>query len=239
MKEKIIIVLLLLWSFVCFAELNIFTDKTRFLDKDGNTILNIDYQIPYKELEFRNSQKGFVANLEVNLKIQNKKNKVVYEKTFTNRIIVTQYPFTVSDDLYSDRISITLSKSGFLITVLFTDVHSGKEKRWQHEFETLSPHSLISDLEFSANVVRDTTGILEKFHRGDTLFFHNSSHIFTLPEEDTVYIYTEFQNYHFGKNHRYDLDETILIKKKGITIKKIKKNLELKNLLLIKKMKNF
>ncbi|RLC51045.1 MAG: hypothetical protein DRZ79_03400 [Candidatus Cloacimonadota bacterium] len=223
MRKRGLLLIIGMLSVVCFADLNIFVDKTRFLDENNNTILNIDYQIPYKELEFRNSDNGFVANLEVNLDIKDE-DKVVYEKTFTNRIIVTQYPSTISSDLYSDRISITLSKSGFIIEVLFVDLYSEKDKKWKYEFETLSPKSLISDLEFSTKVVKDTTAFLEKFHRKDFLFYHNSSHIYTLPENDTVYVYSEYQNYNFDKNGKYDLIETILIKKKGITIDKLKRH---------------
>jgi len=224
MRKYVIILLLVFSGLICFADLNVFVDKTRFMNDNHDTILDIDYQIPYRSLEFRSTDKGFVANLEVDLSITDEE-KTVYEKKFTNRIILTQYPATISEDLYSDKISITLSKSGFLISVLFKDLLSGKAKKWEYELETLTSQNLLSDLEFSTSVNIDTTGFMGKFHRGDSLFYHNSNHIFMLPENDTVFIYSEFRNYQFGKNGKYKLKETILIKKKGITIDKIKRNL--------------
>ena len=222
MYKNVWVLFFLLMSLICLADLNVFVDKTRFLNDENNTILNIDYQIPYRDLQFSATDNGFEANLQVNLTISDS-GKNVYKKTFTNRIILTQYPATISDDLYSDRISMTLSKSGFKISILFQDLLSGNSKEWEYNFETLTSGNLLSDLEFSSQVKNDTTDFMNKFHRGNLLFFHNSNHIYMLPNDDTLFIYSEYRNYRFGKDNKYNLKQNILIKKNGITVYKKKK----------------
>ena len=58
MRKYISILLLVFSGVICFADLNVFVDKTRFTNDHHDTILNIDYQIPYRSLEFTSTDKS-------------------------------------------------------------------------------------------------------------------------------------------------------------------------------------
>ncbi|HQC31678.1 MAG TPA: hypothetical protein PLZ48_02785, partial [Candidatus Cloacimonas sp.] len=50
-------------------KLNMFIGYNRFLDKNKNTILLLDYQIPYENLAFLAKNNGYFAELNVKVKI--------------------------------------------------------------------------------------------------------------------------------------------------------------------------
>ena len=50
-------------------KLNMYLDYNRFLDKNKNTILLVDYQVPYNNLAFIAKNNGYFAELQVAVKI--------------------------------------------------------------------------------------------------------------------------------------------------------------------------
>jgi len=204
--------------------LNISIDDNRFLDDSNNTIFEINYLVPYNELKFEKDELGFTANLVVEIFLE-KNGKIVDQDTFTNRIIVTSFDKTVSDDVFLDKIILTLSQSDYLIKIYFKDETSTKIKVWQKKAELLPRESLISDLEISKFVGKDSTVYFEKFHRGDTLFFVNPNHIFTLPKENIVSIYYKLQNFTSNEKGEFSIEEKLTIKKKRKTNEKTKSDL--------------
>ena len=202
-------------------DLNVFVDETRFLDEDKNTILEINYQVPYRELQFERTENGFVAQLEVSIILQQEDNNK-YDKTFTNQIIMSTFEKTVSRDFFLDKIKMTMSKPGFVVMLKFVDLNSHNSNNWKSEIELLNVDSILSDLELSTIVRQDTTNFLPKFHRQDTLFIVNPSHIYELPRENFLFVFYEIRNLEMDKEKKYNYKETIQIKKRGTTIDRFK-----------------
>ena len=203
--------------------LNVSIDENRFLDNSKNTIFEINYSIPYNELKFEKSEFGFTANLLVDIVLENN-GKIEDRDSFTNRIIVTSFEKTVTDDVFLDKIILTLSKPDFLIKIRFKNEESKKNKEWLKKAELLPRGTLISDLEILEFVGRDTTQYFEKFHRGDTLFLVDTKHIFTLPEENNVSIYYKLYNFSRNDKGEFSIEEKLTVKKKNKTLEKIKSN---------------
>ncbi|NQV17959.1 MAG: GWxTD domain-containing protein [Armatimonadetes bacterium] len=214
---------LLIFLSASAEELNVIVDNNRFLDNSNNTILEINYQVPYNDLQFEKTELGFEALLDVNISIS-KAGKELHNQEFTNNIIVTEHDKTLSDQSFKDKISIVLSKSGFLISVIFCN--NENEKKWEYEFEILSRESLVSDLEFSSFVIADTTDYLQKFHRDGKLFIVNPSHIFELQTNEKIFLYYELQNFFTNENNELDFSENIYLIRKEETIKKIESKIK-------------
>ncbi len=214
---------LLIFLSASAEELNVIIDSNRFLDNSNNTILEINYQVPYNDLQFEKTELGFEALLDVNISIS-KAEKELHKQDFTNNIIVTEHDITLSNQSFKDKISITLSKSGFLISVIF--ISNENEKKWEYEFEILSRESLVSDLEFSSFVIADTTDYLRKFHRDGKLFIVNPSHIFELQTNEKIFLYYELQNFFTNENNELDFSENIYLIRKEETIKKIESKIK-------------
>ncbi|MCK4654476.1 MAG: hypothetical protein KAU01_08520, partial [Candidatus Cloacimonetes bacterium] len=221
MKKLVTIIFLISSLSSLFTEnLNISVDQNRFLDSSNNTIFEINYQIPYRELDFQRDSLGFMARLEVKFSLQ-KNEKIVYEDEFVNKIVLTNQELTRSDNYFSDKISLTLAKSGFLIKTLFADLHENITLEWENKLEILPPQTLISDIEFSFDIVADTTVFMQKFHRKKNLFQVNCNHIYLTDEFEKMCFYYELQNFKLDSENSCDLTETIRIQKKDRIIKKL------------------
>ena len=99
---------------------NITVDPNRFLDEKGNTIFEINYQIPYQDLKFERTEQGFVARLKVSFAL-NKGEKIAYQDEFVNKIILKDAATANSPRFFSDKIILTLACSGYLFTATFRD----------------------------------------------------------------------------------------------------------------------
>ena len=189
MKQVFLLLTILVIGSGLFAEqLNITVDPNRFLDEKGNTIFEINYQIPYKGLKFARTEQGFEARLKVDFAL-GKSERTAYQDEFVNKIIVKDAATAGSSRFFSDKIILTLSGSGYLFTATFIDEEAVKSIDYNYELNVLPKNSLLSEIEFLFDVVADSTDLLEKFHRDGQLFFLNSSHIYTLPENDRLWLY--------------------------------------------------
>ena len=215
MKQVFLLFTLLVISSGLFArQLNITVDSNRFLDEKGNTIFEINYQIPYKDLEFEMNEQGFVARLKVSFALS-KGEKIAYHDEFVNKIIMKDAATADSPRLFSDKIILTLGSSGYLLTVSFSDEKADKSVDYNQELIILPQNTLLSEVEFLFDVVADSTNLLEKFHRDGQLFYLNSSHIYTLPENDRLWLYYV---YYPSPDSASMIFETIKIKRKQETI---------------------
>ncbi len=66
---SLVIILISFSTLLGSDKLNMFIDYNRFLDKNKNTILLLDYQIPYENLTFLAKNNGYFAELNVKVKI--------------------------------------------------------------------------------------------------------------------------------------------------------------------------
>lgn len=209
--RKILICVFLLLAVSAFADLNVHIEENRFLDSNMNTILDINYQIPYNQLTFKKNDEGFTANLKINYQILKEEN-VLLEDSFLQNIIAENTEIAVSPKLFKDKLNLTLSKSGYHIEITFEDIQSGNFFNWEYDFTVLPRESLMSDIEFSQTVYRDTLSN-SNLKRGDFYFDIATDHLFNKSISNSFVIYYELQNFFSNPDNTTDIDEIIQLKK--------------------------
>ena len=191
------------------ADLAVAVDQNRFLDEKGNTKLELLYQVPYNELIFLRDEFGFTAELKVVLSLE-KDGKEVYRYPFSNKIVVREFDKTNLKINFKDKISLTLSKSGFVIKLSFEDPNKMESIKWESEFFVLPENIMISDLEFNEKVIQDTTLFMANLHRNGMLFDATANHVLQKENEQFV-LYYELQNFGVDQDEKCKLTETLSI----------------------------
>ena len=204
--KRILFLSLLFCINILANALNVFVDENRFLDKNGNTILEINYQCKYTELLFIKEEEGFVAKLGIEFSIT-KNDSLIYTDEFTNKIISKTQQLEQTEKAFSDKLSLTLSKSDFNFKIIFYDLNSEKQSEWIHKFKLLPQNSILSDLEFCTNITDATKNSV--FDRNKNNFKVNSNHIFDI-NHDFFYLYFE--------TYSPSAEKKITIKKNNIIV---------------------
>ena len=217
MKLILIFLITLSFSLLFSDELPVSVDLNRFLDDNSNTIFDFNYQIPYNFLQFEKTDTGFTADLKVEYMLT-MDGEIVDKGDFANKLIFPNQEMTRSGKLFRDKISVTLPSSVYTMQLTFTDILSALNTSWSKKLVILRKDSFLSDIEFSSDIVIDTTNYLEKLHRDDLLFFINCNHIYTKGEVDSLYLYYELGNVQFPVG---TLHEKIDILKDDDTVKVI------------------
>lgn len=217
MKLILIFLIILSFSLLFSDELPVSVDLNRFLDDNSNTIFDFNYQIPYNFLQFEKTDTGFTADLKVEYMLT-MDGEIVDKGDFANKLIFPNQEMTRSGKLFRDKISVTLPSSVYTMQLTFTDILSALNTSWSKKLVILRKDSFLSDIEFSSDIVIDTTNYLEKLHRDDLLFFINCNHIYTKGEVDSLYLYYELGNVQFPVG---TLHEKIDILKDDDTVKVI------------------
>ncbi|MBN1949335.1 MAG: hypothetical protein JW784_06295, partial [Candidatus Cloacimonetes bacterium] len=194
MLKILILFVIMAASFLLYGELAMSIDENRFLDENGNTILEINYEIPYKSLFFTPIDYGFAADVLVNISLL-RDSVTVYQQDFTNRIVLTNQELTLSEGSFLDKIILTLSQSGFVISLMFSEQVNNQQKMWEYNFQPLSEDTMLSDLEFLENILPDSTVSKPKFNRNGKYYQVNPDHIFMIPEFSEFFLYFELTNF--------------------------------------------
>lgn len=215
--KKIILFVMLLSFIPVIASLNIFIDENKFLDEKSNTNLDITYQIPYNELSFLKSAEGFKAQMKINYQIL-KEEKILVDNNFIQDIIVRNEELTKSLMTYKDKLTLTLSKSGYQVVINFQDIVSEEFTSWKHDFDIISPDALVSELEFSKQAYMDTTSV-SNLKRGNIYFDIAVDHLYNKPSDKDVIAYYEIQNFFSDADGNVDISETIQIFKDDQEVK--------------------
>ena len=221
MKQFLLIILVLSFSLLFSDTLPVVVDMNRFLDDTSSTIFDFNYQLTYNSLQFIKGDSGFTAGLKVEYAIS-LGDDVVSSGDFTSKLIFPNQEMTRSGKLFRDKLSVTLPNSNYLMEITFTDINSSNSSTWSQQLMILGRDTFLSDLEFSSNIVTDSTDFLDKFHRNGQLYFVNCDHIYTKGTIDSLYLYYELGNKQFpvGK-----LSEKITILKDNDTLKVITRDL--------------
>ncbi|MBT4332021.1 MAG: hypothetical protein HOD64_01990, partial [Candidatus Cloacimonetes bacterium] len=221
MKQFLLIILVISFSLLFSDTLPVVVDMNRFLDDASSTIFDFNYQLTYNSLQFIKGDSGFTAGLKVEYAIS-LGDDVVSSGDFTSKLIFPNQEMTRSGKLFRDKLSVTLPNSNYLMEITFTDINSSNSSSWSQQLIILGRDTFLSDLEFSSNIVADSTDFLDKFHRDGQLFFVSCDHIYTRGTIDSLYLYYELGNKQFpvGK-----LSEKITILKDNDTLKVISRDL--------------
>lgn len=191
--EKIMLTMLLvLMGSYLFSQqkLNMHIDYNRFKDKDANTYMHIDYQIPYRNLVFLAHKGGYFAEVEVSVTIADQ-DSVLLTRTVKDNVGVSSKDDTGSNKSYLNRLSFLLEKDDYSFSFLARDVNSKREFTWDFSAGRLAKEALISDIELCSFVRPDSSSYLDKFHRGKTLYQTQPSQILDKAAGDFAFIYFE------------------------------------------------
>lgn len=197
-KKLILCCLTLCLGTLSFAsgKLSMFLDHNRFLDKDKNTILLIDYQIPYRNLVFLAQHGGYFAELDVSVELIHA-DSVAFSQQVSDNIGVSNKADTDSRGKnYLNRLSFTLSKPSYSVRFIAKDVNADRTFSWQFPVESLKASTILSDIELNSEVRPDTLQFLAKFKRNKTLYRSEPSLFINRGSSDFAYLYLE--GYHNG-----------------------------------------
>ncbi|HRT92666.1 MAG TPA: hypothetical protein P5516_09320, partial [Anaerolineaceae bacterium] len=162
----------------------------RFLDKDKNTIINVDYQIPYGNLWFLAQKGGYFAelNLQVEMVVGD---QVIYSQTFRDNVGISDKNDARSNKSYLNRLTFSVESEPYLLRLNAKDINSRKTATWTYQVAPLGEQDLLSDLELCSYAKPDSSSFLERFHRGGILYQTQPSLIFDKTESEDLTIYFE------------------------------------------------
>jgi len=104
-------------------KLNMFIGTSRFLDLSGNTLMHIDYQIPYRNLVFLAHKGGYFAELQVRVNMV-RGDSLVLVRELTDNVGISNKDDAVSDKTYLNRLSLQLDTQPQELIFTATDVNS-------------------------------------------------------------------------------------------------------------------
>lgn len=219
MKKLLLLVLMLILGILHSEGLGVYVDSNRFFGEGETSQVEINYSIPYHEMDFIRMKYGYEAEIFVDILIKHGENEVSSD-SFTNKVVLTDALKMFSDEEYLDKITITLPSYKFTILVEFEDVHTETTYLWEHNYEPLGSSSLVSDLEFSSYIKADTTSYLEKFHRGGKFYNVRPNQTFS-QELGMVSYYQEVNDLFEDELGNSQLEQQILIKNNQVLVDSI------------------
>lgn len=182
-------------SLYAAEQMNVYVEFNRFLNKDKQTILLLNYQVPYQNLTFLAQNNGYFAELKVNVKISEGDSLLLDHDI--NDIVGVRNKADTTNKLksYLNRLSFTLNKPVYTILFSAQDVNSQRTFTRQFIVNALPENSLLSDIELNSEVRPDSTQYLAKFKRNNILYRCEPSILFNKSVTDTVYLYLEYYNW--------------------------------------------
>jgi GWxTD domain-containing protein len=168
-----------------------FLDYNRFLDKDKNTVLLVDYQVPYRNLVFIAQNGGYFAELNVSVEFIHG-DSITLKQDVTDYIGISNKADTASfAKSYLNRLSFVLDNSASEVRFIAVDVNTLDSFVWNFPIQKLTPNAILSDLELNSEVRSDTLQYLAKFHRKKVLYRPEPSILINRSYNDYVYLYLE------------------------------------------------
>jgi GWxTD domain-containing protein len=213
MKRPLVLLIFITLVANCLAQdFHVAAEANRFLNEKGNTILDINYQVAYKDLKFVKTMEGFTATLETTLAIFQDSTQV-YNEALTDKIIVTDQAKTKTNIQFTRKLPLDLPPANFHFALIFKDSGSQLESQWEYDFEPLAAGSLCSDLELSSDVLTNENQDHTDFLREGKYYQVSTDHVFSLVETEKIYFYYELYNFAFDAAGLCDLNEVLILKK--------------------------
>jgi hypothetical protein len=171
--------------------LHMFIDYNRFLDKDKNTILLLDYQLPYSNLVFFARNNGYFAELKVKVEVCRGDSILIAQEIIDNIGISNKSDASNNRKSYLNRLSFVLTETQYDIRFTAEDLNSQKTFNWTFPVESLAKSALMSDIELDTEVRPDTLGFMPKFQRNKVLYRPEPSILVNKNLLDYVSLYLE------------------------------------------------
>lgn len=189
--------------------LGLFIDHHRYRGPEGKTIVQIDYQIPYKNLVFVAQKGGFFAELLISVHISNA-DSLIYSQDFTDNIgISNKMDAQSARKTYLNRLTYLLDPGKHDIDITARDKNSLREFSWNIPVTGFDAGVSISDIELSSQVVPDSTAYLSMFKRKNQLYKVEPSLLFAKEETDYVHLYAELYSTPESRTDTYFLSMAI------------------------------
>jgi GWxTD domain-containing protein len=170
--------------------LTLHVSSQRFLDKDKNTIVHLDYQIPYSNMWFLAQKGGYFAEVDVTVDVV-QGDSVVFSQSIRDNIGISNKNDSRSGKSYLNRLSYSLNSDPYLFRITARDVNARKSGAWSFSTSSLPRDAMMSDLELCSSVRPDSSSYLGKFHRGNLLYQTEPSLIFDKNETEFLSLYFE------------------------------------------------
>jgi GWxTD domain-containing protein len=198
------------------ATLPVAIDMNRFLDDKHHTKFEINYQVKYKNLSFVEKNKGYFADLIVQVEIL-KGDSVLTQKEFTNKIGVSSQNDADSDQKsYMDKISLVLAGISYKIRITFTDPKTKNTKVWNQDLIELPMNHSLSDIELSKSIIpADTTKFMLKFRRNNWIYMVEPSHVYYPANQDSMYVFYQLYGLSNEKDEELSYETEYRLIKEG------------------------
>ncbi len=244
MKSIKIIIMLFLSAGIIYSQTNnsklyssgrakYFQDYLNFMDDDGQSRVDLFIQVPFKEIQFIKSSKGFQGGYSVTVSIyQDDKETLVFEKVWTEKITSPSYKKSISRESFNLSFrSINLVPGEYFIKTILADKESHQEYLSERMFKVkdYKVKPAISDILFSTNKKNsnDNSKIIPNISRnisnskvGLNFFFEvytDSSTVsnieFHIADKNGKIIYSKFRKQTFNETKTqiyYSINDTTL-----------------------------
>jgi len=210
-----------------------FQDYLNFMDDDGQSRVDLFIQVPFKEIQFIKSSKGFQGGYSVTVSIyQDDKETLVFEKVWTEKITSPSYKKSISRESFNLSFrSINLVPGEYFIKTILADKESHQEYLSERMFKVkdYKVKPAISDILFSTNKKNsnDNSKIIPNISRnisnskvGLNFFFEvytDSSTVsnieFHIADKNGKIIYSKFRKQTFNETKTqiyYSINDTTL-----------------------------
>ncbi|MCK9332879.1 MAG: GWxTD domain-containing protein [Candidatus Cloacimonetes bacterium] len=172
-------------------QLHMHIDYNRFLTSDKDTVLLLDYQIPYRSLVFLAQNGAYFAEVDIQVQISNR-DSVLFVQSITDNIgIRSKYDALSTQKSYLNRMNFILSPQNYNLNFTAKDLNSNKEFNWSFPIATLDANSRISDVELNAQVYPDSSAYLQKFRRNGFTYESLPSIILNREYHEYAHLYLE------------------------------------------------
>lgn len=173
------------------GRLNVHLDYSRFLAPNQDTILLLDYQIPYRSLIFVAQDGAYFAQVSVQVQIANR-DSLLFEQSVTDNIgIRSKHDALSNQKTYLNRMSFQLPPQAYTLKFSATDVNSGNVFNWSYQIDTLASDTRISDVELNSRVYADSSSFLQKFQRNGKVYEALPSIILNRAYHEFAHLYLE------------------------------------------------
>lgn len=244
MKSIKIIIMLFLSAGIIYSQTNnsklyssgrakYFQDYLNFMDDDGQSRVDLFIQVPFKEIQFIKSSKGFQGGYSVTVSIyQDDKETLVFEKVWTEKITSPSYKKSISRESFNLSFrSINLVPGEYFIKTILADKESHQEYLSERMFKVkdYKVKPAISDILFSTKKKNsnDNSKIIPNISRnisnskvGLNFFFEvytDSSTVsnleFHIADKNGKIIYSKFRKQTFNETKTqiyYSINDTTL-----------------------------
>jgi len=199
------------------------TELLRFLNDKGQTEFNLNYKIPNNELQFIETEQGWICSLSIEFNIY-KNGNLVSPNKFDHFAGAGTTAIAQSANHYVlDKISLTLGKPGFTAELKIVDKNSSTSHIETFDLSLLDNSVLVSDIEISHGISTELSPALEKFQRSKYQFYVDPNPVLDSNNKDFI-AYYQVSNISAGADSLHRFFEYVRVIKDSVVVWKAEFN---------------